>query len=74
MITIKQYLRWAFRPIFKRKKQFRNEAMAVEKEKHRINLNKRIYTDTNSLMHKIETESVYADFYKKEELLDFSNY
>ena len=30
-------------------------------------------TDTNSLMHKIEAENVYEDFYKDKELFEFSN-
>ena len=31
-------------------------------------------TDTNSLLHKIETENFYKGFYKNKELLDFRNY
>ena len=31
-------------------------------------------TDTNSLLHKIETENVYKGFNKNKELLDFRNY
>ena len=41
--TRKQNVKWSFRPIFKVEKQFRNEAIAIEKEKCRINLNKTIY-------------------------------
>ena len=41
--TRKQKVKWSFRPIFKVEKQFRNEAIAIEKEKCRINLNKTIY-------------------------------
>ena len=38
--TRKQYLLWSFRPAFKREKQFRDEAIAIEREKCRINFNK----------------------------------
>ena len=30
--TRKQYIKWTFRPTFKREKQFRNGALAIEKE------------------------------------------
>ena len=40
--TRKQYFQWAFRPNFKRAKQFRNGALANEKEKCKINLEKPI--------------------------------
>ena len=30
--TRNQYIKWTFRPTFKREKQFRNGAMAIEKE------------------------------------------
>ena len=39
----RQCFNWLFRPTFKREKQFRNRAIAFEKEKYRINLNKPIY-------------------------------
>ena len=32
------------------------------------------FTDTGSLLHKIETENVYDEFSKNKEMLDFSNY
>ena len=38
--TRKQYLLWPFRPAFKREKQFRDGAIAIEREKCRINFNK----------------------------------
>ena len=38
-ITREQYLKLAFRPTFKREKQFRTGAIAIENEKCRINLN-----------------------------------
>ena len=44
--TKSQYLKWSFRPTFKREKQFRNGAIAIEKEKYRINLNKSVYIGT----------------------------
>ena len=36
--TRKQYLKWSFRPTFKREKQFRNGAIAIEKRNSLINL------------------------------------
>ena len=39
----RQCFNWLFRTTFKREKQFRNRAIAFEKEKYRINLNKPIY-------------------------------
>ena len=36
MTTRKQCSKWSFRPSFKRERQFRNAAMAIEKEKYRI--------------------------------------
>ena len=46
--TRKQYLKLLFRPAFKRQKQFRNEVIAIEKEKCTKNLKKPIYTGTKS--------------------------
>ena len=47
IVTIrKKYLKWLFRPIFKREKQFCNEEIAFEKEACKINLNKPIYNET----------------------------
>ena len=40
---------WSFKPTFKREKQFCNGAIATEKEKRRINLNKPIYVGTTIL-------------------------
>ena len=40
--TRKQYLKRSFRPVFKREKQFRNGAIATEKENCRINLTEQI--------------------------------
>ena len=48
-ITRKQYLKWSFRPTFKREKQFCDETIAREKEKCRTNLNKPIYIETSIL-------------------------
>ena len=42
--TRRQWLEWSFRPTFKREKQFRSGAIAVQKGKCRVNLNKLIYT------------------------------
>ena len=42
MTTRKKYLKWRFKPTIKREKPFRNRAIAIEKEKCRINLNKLI--------------------------------
>ena len=42
--TRKEYLKWSFIPTFKRRKQSRNGAIAIEKEKYGINLNKPSYT------------------------------
>ena len=42
--TRKQYLKGLFRLTFKKEKGFRNVAIAIKKEKCRINLNKPIYT------------------------------
>ena len=39
-------MKWSFRPTFKREKQFRYRARAIEKEKCSINLNKSIYIIT----------------------------
>ena len=33
-----------------------------------------LFTDTNSLMHEIETEDVYKDSSNDEEMFDFNNY
>ena len=33
-----------------------------------------LFTDTDSLTYEIKSENVYKDFYKWEELFDFSNY
>ena len=49
MFNRKQYLKWSLRPISKREKQFRNEAIAIEKEKCGISLNKLIYIGTSIL-------------------------
>ena len=49
VITRKQYFKWSFRPAFKLKKLFRNGAIAIEKEKFRVNLNKSIYIGTSIL-------------------------
>ena len=38
----KQYLKWLFRTTFKKGK-FCNEAIAIEKKKHKINFNKTIH-------------------------------
>ena len=46
MTTKKQYLKWSFRPISQREKQFSNGTIAVEKEKYRTNLNKPVYIGT----------------------------
>ena len=46
MATKNQYLKWSFRLISKRQKQFCNGAIAIEKEKYRINLNKSVYIGT----------------------------
>ena len=35
----KEYLKWSFRPTFKREKQFRNEPIEIEKEMCRTKLN-----------------------------------
>ena len=47
--TRKHYLKWSFRPTFTRKKQLRNGAIAIEKEKCRINLNRPTYVGTSIL-------------------------
>ena len=39
----KQYLKWLFRPTFRRKTQIPNGSIVIEKEKFRIRLNKPIY-------------------------------
>ena len=49
MTTRKQYLKWSFRQTLKREKQFRNGAIAIEKGKCRINLNKPIDIGTSIL-------------------------
>ena len=49
VITGKQYGKWSFRPSFKRKKQFRNWVIVIEKQKCRINLKKQVYTGTSVL-------------------------
>ena len=46
--TRKQYFKWSFRLTSKRE-DFCNEAMAIEEEKCRINLNKPTYIGTNIL-------------------------
>ena len=33
-----------------------------------------MFTDINSLAHKIKSENVYEDFFKWKDLFDFSNY
>ena len=42
----KQYLKWSFRQ--KKKKKIHNGAIAIKKEKCRINLNKSIYNGANT--------------------------
>ena len=49
LTTRKQNLKWSFRATFKREKQYCNGAVAIEKEKCRINLNKPIYIGTSTL-------------------------
>ena len=49
MTTRKQCSKWSIRSIFKIEKQFRDEAKAIKKEKHRINLNKPIYIGASIL-------------------------
>ena len=45
----KQYLKWPFGLSFKRENYFRNEAIAIEKDKRRTNFNKTIYIGTSIL-------------------------
>ena len=47
--TRKQYLKWWFRLTLKREKHFRNGAIAIKKDKCRINPNKPIYIGTSIL-------------------------
>ena len=47
--TRKQYLKWSFTPNFKKRKIFRNGAIAIEKEKCILNLNKPTYIETSML-------------------------
>ena len=49
MSTKTQYLTWSFKPTFKKEQKFRNGAIAIRKEKCRINLNKPIYIGAATL-------------------------
>ena len=63
--TKKQYLKWSFRPPFKRKKRFRNGAIAIRKEKCRINLNKLICSGTCILdLSKVLKYDVHYNYIK----------
>ena len=50
--TWKQYFKWLLRPTLKTEKQFRTEAIAIEKGKCR-NLNKPIYIGTSILSEEV---------------------
>ena len=52
--TIKQYLKRSFRPTFKREKQFRNGAIAIEKRNSLINLIKPTYIRETILERKVK--------------------
>ena len=49
----KQYLKWSFRPTFKREKQFCKGAIAIERRKCLINLIKPIYIGGTLLERKV---------------------
>ena len=38
------------------------------------NKSRLLFTDTDSLLYKVETENVYDEFSKNKEMFDFSNY
>ena len=52
--TRKQYIKWTFRPTFKREKQFRNGAIAIEKRNSLINLIKPTYIRETILERKVK--------------------
>ena len=61
----KLYLKQSFRPNFKREKQFRNGAIAIEKQKCSLNLNKPICIGTSILdLSKVLMQSHYYNFIK----------
>ena len=63
--TRKQYLKLLFRPAFKRQKQFRNEVIAIEKEKCTKNLKKPIYIGTKKLdLCKVLMQVFHYDYTK----------
>ena len=65
LTTRKQYLKWSFRTIFKREKQFHNGAIVMEKEKCRTNLNKPIYIGTNMLdLSKVLMQDLHYNYVK----------
>lgn len=50
IVTIrKPYLKWSFTKTFETDKKIRNGAIAIEKEKSKINLNKSTYIGTSIL-------------------------
>ena len=53
MTTRKRYFKSSFRPNFKKEKQFCDGAIAIEKEKQGINLNKQIYIEVNIYLGKV---------------------
>ena len=57
--------KWSFRLTFKREKQFRNVAIAIEKEKYRINLNKLIYIGTGIIdLSKVLMQDFHFNYIK----------
>ena len=57
----KQYLKWPFGLSFKRENYFRNEAIAIEKDKCRTNFNRTIYIGTSILD---QSKILMQDFHK----------
>ena len=65
MTTRKQYLKWSLRTTFKRERQCRTGAAAIEKEKYRINFNKTIYIGTSILdLSKVLMQEFHCNYIK----------
>ena len=63
--TRKKYLKWSFRPTFKREKQFRKGFIANKKEKCGMNLNKPVFLGTSILdLSKVLIQDVHCNYIK----------
>ena len=67
MFYNKRYFKWSFKPIFQKEKQLRNGAIAIEKEKCRIDPNESIHIGTSILdVSKILMQDFHYNYIKNE--------